>query len=94
MHLDLRSVRSTFTFEYAQLQMELNYHWPPVKVHYGICVGGLFSMEVLHHNAPLPGLLGHAFPVLNHDRLFDGSHTKPMEYWCIAVTLSSYYCIV
>ena len=42
----------------------------------------LFSIEVLHHNPPLPGLPDHTLPVLNHDRI--DHNTKPMEHWCIA----------
>ena len=33
-------------------------------------------------NPPLPGLLVHALPVLNHD--WTDHNTAPMEHWCIA----------
>ena len=42
----------------------------------------LFTSEVSCHNPPLPGLLDHALPVLNHDQT--DHNTKPMEHWCIA----------
>ena len=42
----------------------------------------LFASKVIRHNPPLPGLLVHALPVLNHDRT--DHNTKLMEYRCIA----------
>ena len=49
-----------------------------------------YSLKVIRHKPPLPGLLVHALPDLNHNRIDD--NTKPMEHWCIAtVALSSGY---
>ena len=53
------------------VSMQLQYRFVDFFIPYNkplLITWSEFSIEVLRHNPPLPGLPDHALPVLNHDR--------------------------